>query len=200
MSSNLKLNALNLIPSISSDFVDTSKTVGENLAIIDTKISEVNDSLDSKLNSSEIIKNGYFNAEKTRVNGNQTIIRDEETGGGIFAITKTFKENQTEGIRSFLGVNLGDSSVPVFGQIYAVDLDDNYNGVRVNWNTNRMCYITGNTDSSKTGEERWTPEDREIAVKGDLSNYVPKAKYDSLVNLLISKGLVTQEDIDALNS
>ena len=181
------------------DFVDTSKTVGENLAIIDTKISEVNDSLDSKLNSSELIKNGYFTAEKIRNNGNKTMIQDEETGGGIFAVNKTFKDNQTEGIKSFLGVNLGNSSTPIFGQIYAIDLDNGRNGVRVNWNTNRMCYITGNTDSSKTGEARWTPEDREIAVKGDLADYIPKAKYDALVNLLISKGVVTQEEIDNLD-
>ena len=63
-----------------------------------------------------------------------------------------------------------------------------------------MVYITGNTDSSKTGEERWLPEDRELAVKGDLENYVPKAKYEALVNFLVSKGIATQEEIDNLDS
>ena len=165
------------------NYIDSSKSVVENISTLDTAIKANADNIaqaeiqitqlnTDKLNKSEVFKNGYFNATKTRANGDTTIIRDEETGGGIFVETPNMIENKN--IKTFIGVNIGTQSVPVNAQLYSINTKNNNSGVKININQHKIVYIKKNVETDvitdSEAENTWMPAGRELAVQEDITN------------------------------
>lgn len=144
------------------DYITKSNTTGliTNTGAVDTTqyLSEHQD-ISSKVDRTDIFKNGYFRTSNTNNRGNTAMIWNESDGGGVM-----FTDN-TSNVLSFVGVNEGSVGGDLYVQIYSKNKTTG-DGVRLNFNPNGAFYTVG---TSKT----WTSDD-EIATKGDLEDILTR--------------------------
>ena len=144
------------------DYISKSETPGliTNTGEVDTTeyLSEHQD-ISGKIDRTELFKNGLFTTKNTNSRGNVSQLWNESDGGGVI-----FDDN-TSGVKSFVGVNEGSRDADIYVQIYSKTKSTN-NGVRLNFNPTGAYYTVG---SSKT----YTSAD-ELVTKRDLDDIISR--------------------------
>lgn len=117
---------------------------------------ETNDLLDTKVNKTDIFKNGVFTTENTKANGTYTKIWNESDGGGTQII------DGVSNVQAYTGVHEGSDGTNIYVQTYAVDKNSKV-GTRINVNKDG-AYLT-------KGKNTYTfTEDDAIVTKGQMDN------------------------------
>ena len=118
----------------------------------------VQEDIDNKIKAA-IFNNskGYFETKYTHDDGSYAMIWNENDGGGSLFFNNTLK------IKSFVGVNQGANDEDIEAQIYSINPETKI-GTRLNINNKKgMYYLKGTTNLG-------TPDERELAVKEDITN------------------------------
>ena len=127
--------------------------------------TEMNSLLSSKLDASKVWNNnGYFDTTNTKADGSYAKLWNENSGGGVQALTKD------KDTLSFVGVNHWSDGDKVACQIYTKNKTTNI-GVRMSFNPELGAFYSkgvtgGNANNFAPG--------REIAVKDDISALIAR--------------------------
>ncbi len=150
------------------DYIKKSDTSGliTNTGEVDTTeyLTEHQD-ITGKIDRTELFSNGYFKTKNTNSRGSIAQILNESDGGG------TFFEDNSSGIKSFVGVNEGSQDKDIYVQIYSKNKSNN-NGVRLNFNPTGAFYTVGSSTNYTSNDE--------IVTKKDLNDLI--ARIEALEN------------------
>lgn len=115
--------------------------------------------ISGKIDRSELFANGVFETINTKLNGTKARLWNESDGGGAMI------DDGTSNVRAFTGVNEGGADGSgLYAQIYAKNKSSNV-GTRLNVHTNKIYYTKNKTNGNVV-------DDDELAVKGDLKNFI----------------------------
>lgn len=142
------------------DYISKSETPGliTNTGEVDTTeyLSEHQD-ISGKIDRTELFKNGLFTTKNTNSRGNVSQLWNESDGGGVI-----FDDN-TSGVKSFVGVNEGSRDADIYVQIYSKNKSTN-NGVRLNFNPTGAYYTVGSSKTYTSADELVTKRDLEDII------------------------------------
>ena len=142
------------------DYISKSETPGliTNTGEVDTTeyLSEHQD-ISGKIDRTELFKNGLFTTKNTNSRGNVSQLWNESDGGGVI-----FDDN-TSGVKSFVGVNEGSRDADIYVQIYSKTKSTN-NGVRLNFNPTGAYYTVGSSKTYTSADELVTKRDLEDII------------------------------------
>ena len=142
------------------DYISKSETPGliTNTSEVDTTeyLSEHQD-ISGKIDRTELFKNGLFTTKNTNSRGNVSQLWNESDGGGVI-----FDDN-TSGVKSFVGVNEGSRDADIYVQIYSKNKSTN-NGVRLNFNPTGAYYTVGSSKTYTSADELVTKRDLEDII------------------------------------
>lgn len=142
------------------DYISKSETPGliTNTGEVDTTeyLSEHQD-ISGKIDRTELFKNGLFITKNTNSRGNVSQLWNESDGGGVI-----FDDN-TSGVKSFVGVNEGSRDADIYVQIYSKNKSTN-NGVRLNFNPTGAYYTVGSSKTYTSADELVTKRDLEDII------------------------------------
>ena len=142
------------------DYISKSETPGliTNTGEVDTTeyLSEHQD-ISGKIDRAELFKNGLFTTKNTNSRGNVSQLWNESDGGGVI-----FDDN-TSGVKSFVGVNEGSRDADIYVQIYSKTKSTN-NGVRLNFNPTGAYYTVGSSKTYTSADELVTKRDLEDII------------------------------------
>ena len=142
------------------DYISKSETPGliTNTGEVDTTeyLSEHQD-ISGKIDRTELFKNGLFTTKNTNSRGNVSQLWNESDGGGVI-----FDDN-TSGVKSFVGVNEGSRDADIYVQIYSKNKSTN-TGVRLNFNPTGAYYTVGSSKTYTSADELVTKRDLEDII------------------------------------
>lgn len=142
------------------DYISKSETPGliTNTGEVDTTeyLSEHQD-ISGKIDRTELFQNGLFTTKNTNSRGNVSQLWNESDGGGVI-----FDDN-TSGVKSFVGVNEGSRDADIYVQIYSKNKSTN-NGVRLNFNPTGAYYTVGSSKTYTSADELVTKRDLEDII------------------------------------
>ena len=142
------------------DYISKSETPGliTNTGEVDTTeyLSEHQD-ISGKIDRTELFKNGLFTTKNTNSRGNVSQLWNESDGGGVI-----FDDN-TSGVKSFVGVNEGSRDADIYVQIYSKNKSTN-TGVRLNFNPTGAYYAVGSSKTYTSADELVTKRDLEDII------------------------------------
>ena len=113
--------------------------------------------ISGKIDRTELFKNGLFTTKNTNSRGNVSQLWNESDGGGVI-----FDDN-TSGVKSFVGVNEGSRDADIYVQIYSKTKSTN-NGVRLNFNPTGAYYTVGSSKTYTSADELVTKRDLEDII------------------------------------
>lgn len=108
--------------------------------------------ISDKINRNELFTNGVFTTKNTNNRGSVAQIWNESDGGG------TLFDDNTSGVKSFVGVNEGSQDKDIYVQIYSKTKSNN-KGVRLNFNPNGAYYTVGASTNYTSDDELVTKKD-----------------------------------------
>lgn len=142
------------------DYISKSETPGliTNTGEVDTTeyLSEHQD-ISGKIDRTELFQNGLFTTKNTNSRGNVSQLWNESDGGGVI-----FDDN-TSGVKSFVGVNEGSRDADIYVQIYSKNKSTN-TGVRLNFNPTGAYYTVGSSKTYTSADELVTKRDLEDII------------------------------------
>lgn len=132
-----------------TSYISKSETEGLvcNDGSIDTTsyLSEHQD-ISGKIDRNELFNNGVFTTKKVNSRGSTAQIWNESDGGG------TLYDDNTSGVKSFVGVNEGSQDKDIYVQIYSKTKSTN-SGVRLNFNPTGAYYTVGSSTNYGSDDE-----------------------------------------------
>ena len=147
--------ATKTLEELSQDLV--TKAIESRTTAIDQAKEELQTEIDKKIDTDKLWKGDVFDTTYTHANGSYAHLWNEKDGGGVQFFNSVSKVKSFVGVNDANGKNNGDITV----QLYSVDNTDKV-GTRININQLGAYYLKGTTNVG-------TPEDRELAVKGDIT-------------------------------